>query len=627
MPIRAAPVARGSTDYAPLPVTSSSRQAADETQPAAEEARRTSSTGSESGTLRDDACPSSTEEPTLSRVSTAQFNPPPRWFDPAVGGPGRVISLLSRPCVRHMVRGGTVCGAVSFSSIFFLAASCDARNAPYMVHILAGVGVLTCEAGWLVGHHNLLAMVHWEQGDGENGVLQQLHKASDGNISNTQRERLRAWWWTCAALFVAILAFYALVGAACIELFVRQRNDSDSLSIVGGSLHAILPDPSCISSEVESILLGLLLCIFVPMGCPVAVLGAGLLLAVGLGAELAVDLIRDVRQVLDKTTWPWITKNESLATHLSASSDACDDDEAYERFGAAGRNRRAVVKLFRRIKRDGYEGLRRQEPIEGITADHVAQIQRLCNTADDGSAVSECVMKQVMKIVGYRLIMSSQMLLKDEPAFDAEVRRPIVLLASKILPLLSQYSGCISAFVLSFWSLSLAMLPLAAATHNVFCTLMVGFFPAPLLVLGPLAIVGTSCDDLLGDLNELRRHRLTDGACLEQACRVDTIRNYLKDMNHGQGVGFEFFGVGPKCTKSELLSTRLYVAKVFESYYFLYVYFDLTAERMHIQVVLDKRKLIRITCIMASGLTSVFVALKHFGEGEGNDSGSMLCAC
>ena len=44
---------------------------------------------------------------------------------------------------------------------------------------------------------------------------------------------------------------------------------------------------------------------------------------------------------------------------------------------------------------------------------------------------------------------------------------------------------------------------------------------------------------VLDDLNELRCHKLT----VEQASRVDTIRNYLKDTNHGQGLGFEIFGV------------------------------------------------------------------------------------
>ena len=170
----------------------------------------------------------------------------------------------------------------------------------------------------------------------------------------------------------------------------------------------------------------------------------------------------------------------------------------------------------------------------------------------------------------------------DENAWEAEVRRPIVLLASKMLPLLSKFSGAISALFLSVWSVSLTMLPLATATHSVFCMFLVGCFPTPLLVLGPLAVVGTSCDELLGDLNELRRHKLT----VDQACRVDTIRSYLKDMNHGQGLGFEIFGV-----------------------------------------VMDKKKLLRITGVLSSVMTSVIVALKHFGEGGGDGSGSTLCTC
>ena len=97
------------------------------------------------------------------------------------------------------------------------------------------------EAGMLMAWHSVLPTVRWEMPDGEEakqGVLQQLYSASDGNISKTQQERLVVWRHMCAALFVAVLAYFVLFGAACIELFVRHRNDPDSLSIFGANLHA-----------------------------------------------------------------------------------------------------------------------------------------------------------------------------------------------------------------------------------------------------------------------------------------------------------------------------------------------------------------------------------------------------
>ena len=595
---RAAP---GPTDYAPLPVFPSSRPVGDETQSGVADETRADSSNSHkasqpqleisldiAGTL-DDVCAPSGGGRALPRTTTVQYNLP-RWFDPAAGGPGRVVRFLERPCMMQVLHAIIVAGAASFSSVFFLAASCDASSR--MVQVLAGVGVLIFAAGVLAAYHSLLPIVHWEEDDQEEtqaGILQQLYSASDDNISKKQRERLSAWRYTCTALFVATLAYFILVGVACIELFLRHRNEPDRLSIVGASLHTIMPEPSCLSAEDEHLLLGLLLCMYVPMGVVVALLGAGMLLVVGLGAELAADQIHVLRQAIatDKDTWPWVTKDEDLRKHPSASSDLdIDDEEVFERVGAAGKNRREVIRMFRRIKRDGFAALRSQKPIAGIREHHVEEIKRLCDefepAAEDGSTVPDCLVQEVMKRLGYRLIMSTRMMLVDENAWEAEVRRPIVLLASKILPLLSNFSGCITALFISVWSVSLAMLPVATATHNVICMYLVMFFPTPLLVLVPLAVVGTSCDDLLDDLNELRCHKLT----VEQASRVDTIRNYLKDTNHGQGLGFEIFGV-----------------------------------------IMDKKKLIRITGIMVSGFTSVFAALAHLGEDRGDGSGSTLCTC
>ena len=575
MPASATPVARGS-EYAQL---SSSTPAADE------KAAAIGSRGADDDAAR--------KESLAHMRSQLEHRAPPMWFDPAVRGPGCVAKILDRPIVAYAVSTLMTCGGLAFSSLFFVSAACDTRTAANKVQVLAGVGSLAFTGVAIHAFRSMRPIVRWkDEPSGKAGVLQQLYTTSDGDMGTNQMKRLLYWKRICIAIVVLVLSHFLLVAAACIELLVRDRSQPDTLSIVGSSLFELFPaappGQRCMSTESETMLLGLLLCTYVTSGVFVSFLGAGMLLAVGLGAEFAVDQIKDLRKAVDQETWPWITRR---AVPLDTSLDG---DDVYESIGTIARNRIEVIRLFRRIQRRGFAALRNQTPTEVITEQHIARMIQLCDEHPTvpnqpnhirRGAVPDALVEQVMELLGYRLIKSARMLLADEVAWETEVRRPVVFLATKLLPLLEEYSESIGALFLSVWSVSLAMVPFAAATHNVFCLQLVAIFPIPLLVLGPMAVVGTSCDELLGDLNELRRYNLN----VEQMCRIDNLQNYLRGKNNAQGLGFELFGV-----------------------------------------VMDKKKLLRISGLMGSALASAVVSLMRFGAVGGDGSGStssLGCTC
>ena len=83
--------------------------------------------------------------------------------------------------------------------------------------------------------------------------------------------------------------------------------------------------------------------------------------------------------------------------------------------------------------------------------------------------------------------------------------------------------------------------------------MMIGFFPFPLLMVVPMAIVSTSCDDLLDELNVLsapdKLHptpyakdlREREGLPHEDYYKIESLLNYLKGLNTRQGLGFVLF--------------------------------------------------------------------------------------
>ena len=93
------------------------------------------------------------------------------------------------------------------------------------------------------------------------------------------------------------------------------------------------------------------------------------------------------------------------------------------------------------------------------------------------------------------------------------------------------------------------------ATRNSFTVMMIGFFPFPLLMVVPMAIVSTSCDDLLDELNVLsapdKLHptpyakdlREREGLPHEDYNKIESLLNYLKGLNTRQGLGFALAGV------------------------------------------------------------------------------------
>ena len=142
---------------------------------------------------------------------------------------------------------------------------------------------------------------------------------------------------------------------------------------------------------------------------------------------------------------------------------------------------------------------------------------------------------------------------QDDVAWELDVRRPAVTLGRKTMPLLSEFGGAISMFFLAIWGLDLASLPYAVATRNSFTVMMIGFFPFPLLMVVPMAIVSTSCDDLLDELNVLsapdKLHptpyakdlREREGLPHEDYYKIESLLNYLKGLNTRQGLGFVLF--------------------------------------------------------------------------------------
>ena len=99
------------------------------------------------------------------------------------------------------------------------------------------------------------------------------------------------------------------------------------------------------------------------------------------------------------------------------------------------------------------------------------------------------------------------------------------------------------------WGLNLSVLPLAVATGNAFIVAILLFFPFPFLLVVPMAVVSTSCDDLLDELNVLSApkelHPRPYASHLLQSQRdamthadyykIESLLNYLKGLNNRQG--------------------------------------------------------------------------------------------
>ena len=188
----------------------------------------------------------------------------------------------------------------------------------------------------------------------------------------------------------------------------------------------------------------------------------------------------------------------------------------------------------------------------------------------------------VLECIGWRLIATPRDLVQNEPAWEIEARRPAVQLVRTVLPMLARFEYCTWTFFFSISSLSLAMIPFVSSSANCFALVIMLFRESscennsflysigidvllitlwithhylnpiltlqsgrrhvtacavafPLLMVVPMAIVGTQCNKLLGDLNDLRRLRLNS----EEGYRVESLRLYLREANNGGGIGAE----------------------------------------------------------------------------------------
>lgn len=119
------------------------------------------------------------------------------------------------------------------------------------------------------------------------------------------------------------------------------------------------------------------------------------------------------------------------------------------------------------------------------------------------------------------------------------MRRPTIELAQKTIPLLSEFGYCLTSLFVMIWSMCMMFLPVAAASKNVYIITLVSFSPLPLMTVWPIAVLGTSCDELLSELNDMRSERLS----IDTAHRIEALRGYLRNLNREQGLGFVFFGV------------------------------------------------------------------------------------
>ena len=119
------------------------------------------------------------------------------------------------------------------------------------------------------------------------------------------------------------------------------------------------------------------------------------------------------------------------------------------------------------------------------------------------------------------------------------MRRPSVQLAKKTIPLLTKFGFFMSSIFIMVWPMCLLLLPLAAASKNLFLVTILSFCPLPLTTIWPIARFGTSCDEYLSELNEMRSERLS----VYNEHRVEALRGYLRNLNHEQGLGFVLYGV------------------------------------------------------------------------------------
>jgi len=413
------------------------------------------------------------------------------------------------------------------------------------------------------------------------GIIQKL--AQNTTISDSMVGSLRCWRQFSLGISLGIFSIGLSIGAACIELIARDRSRPDQFWPLGVHMAELLPDQyndNCISDELTNTLLILVAIFHTLGGVFTAAIATWFMMGVGLGANLASDHTSDLRRNIayDPMIWPMVSPirqmneltgvlvpdpRDGLGVHVLRSPSWIKDTKRATEMWHILCSIRAKHGSFAALKRRAAELL-----VDASEAEMLRKLSALCDANALHAVITDADENTVMAVLGHWLIDDRRNLVADDVAWEIEVRRPAVHLARHTMGRLRSFSASITALFVGCGSL-LAVLPYAVATGNVFAILFVSFSPIPLVILWPVAELGTSCDDLMNELNDVR----SDGLRYEDGYKVESLRSYLMDLNTGQGLGFMLFGT-----------------------------------------VLDRRKLVKFGGLAASGLSSAILALIHFNE-------------
>ncbi len=445
--------------------------------------------------------------------------PVPDWFFPTHGHVGAWIRRLKSIPVRIAVFGSIATGGLTYSILFFLSAWCDSKGqgvgtARPLASILTGIGFLVFWMAIVVlGYWTTCTdLLRWKRkldsetdsdvqsrGRRQNdslGVIQQL--AHNVELSNHVSRLLKWWRHWCHTFLCAGLGYFSLSAFACVELLVTDRAKPNEFSMITAEFADLLPDrvgDGCVSFEATTTLLILTLIFYTAAGWLGSLLVTWFMMGVGLAAALSAAEIKGIARILDEDTW------KSHARGLLSPIREIDESG-----------------MLRSDARDADAGL------------HVLRSKLWMEQQD--RALEKLGDVRELKHLGYRLIQTRRDLATDRAAWEVEVRRPAVQIAKTTLPLLGRFGSCVLMVFVAFWTLLLSALPYVVATGNIFISLILTFFPVPLIIVAPVAFISSKCDRLLDSINDVR----SEGLCTVSDSKVQSLRSYLMGLNKGQGL-------------------------------------------------------------------------------------------
>eukprot|EP01043_Picozoa_sp_COSAG02_P007886 COSAG02_NODE_244_length_27402_cov_41.050397_4_plen_853_part_00 len=375
------------------------------------------------------------------------------------------------------------------------------------------------------------------------GNLQRI--AVNHTISDKTFASLQFWRRTCYMLRYCALALACWAAFGCVEVLVRDadRSDLDQFWWAGGDLVLLVPE--CISRPRVNQLL-MLIATFYSVGLIFAgFIVEWLMLGVGMGAYLARDKTRKVMAKLQSKNFPLISPIRTIDTQTGmlvpderdrADIDVLSSDNWRQDAVRASKMWEILCDArMRDHSSGGFEVLRQnaEELLEhGSEQEQIMlqDIRRICS--GQRATLGDAAEDEVMKAIGYKLINSPSALVSDDVAWEIEVRRPAVHIARRTLAHLEGFEVCIGTLFSAAAAL-LLLIPYAVVTQNILVCWIVTFAAVPLLVVYPVAHLGTACDELLNALNDLR----TVGLNMTDGYKVESLRSYLRERCEGQGLG------------------------------------------------------------------------------------------